>query len=165
MLKMTKWVFVLYFISLPLSIAGMEFFGWLFTFLVVLFSLKRQPNTPQFLKWGIERPLLTFSLIMIGGAFLVPELNFSDRKYIVGESRWILIFYATAALIHYFKSTLTREQISFYYFGFLSICTAISLYSMVQFFTGLHWLKKGEYEPLVESWGTVWRAKGFFPTQ
>lgn len=151
--------FTLYLVSLTTTMAGMETFGWLTV--IALFAVSVQ-YWFQHKKWiwvslGWNWAFLGFWAVGIIGAFYKLNIQNGESTYIVGEFRWIIIYYMLATMI----SLIYNKPIFKKYMMMLFIlATAVSVYSIVQFYTGID-IARSEPYPVGVS-GAYWRAKGFF---
>lgn len=151
--------FTLYLISLTTTMAGMETFGWLTV--IVLFGISVQ-YWLQHKKWiwvslGWNWAFLGFWAVGIIGAFFKLNMENGETGYIIGEFRWIIIYYMLATMIALLYDKPIFKKYLIMVFGFV---TLVSVYSIVQFYTGIDIARSEPYAVGVA--GQYWRAKGLF---
>ena len=175
-------VFLLYLTSLPLSITGMEVFGWLSILgaigLVVFSKIsgadattgdETTPNNStqkdcnlvektHLNVFNISLKLclfaLPFVLVALLGAVFIPDLGFEQRIYISGQMRWFFFLLMLPLLFSLYWS----KHKEFFRF-FIILVGLVGLYSIIQVFTGIDIFRS---EPYTQSkLETLWRAKGF----
>lgn len=141
--KITAAVLMLFCLSLLVSMAGMEIFGWS---LVALFltGLLFEKSDLQALK----KPIYAVILVLAGWSLLS---IFANREYIqspwiaAGELRWIFIVPAVAAAtFRCFREEAAEKYLSLLIFA----ATIISIYSISQYWQGQDWLR-GSSSPLL----------------
>lgn len=145
---------VFYIVSLTCSIAGMEAGASLFTLAIIFGQFKWgglvKKLGPDYFLWG-------FWLIVILGAVLLPDFSFDVRKEIAGSPRSVLTLYAASASLLIFRPYW--DQILKILFGATSI---VSIYGIIQFFTGLDMLHSKPYRELISPGVELFRTKGFY---
>ena len=151
--------FTLYLISLTTTMAGMETFGWLTV--IVLFAISVQ-YWFQHKRWiwvtlGWNWAFLGFWAVGILGAFFKLNMENGETGYIIGEFRWIIIYYMLTTMISLIYDKPIFKKFLVMILAFVSL---VSVYSIVQFYTGIDIARSEPYAVGVA--GKYWRAKGFF---
>lgn len=156
-----KFLLFLYALAVLTTMAGMEMFGWL-SFVVVLgFAIAKRKN-PWFKSPVLEigdKCLLALLVVIIASA-LVAAPDSSDKVFIIGNSRFVLLFIALRLGLE----ALSLEQIE-KGLKFLAIAIIfISLYAISQHFTGKD-LIRGAKDPISQVYtggGTEFRSRGMW---
>lgn len=145
---------VFYAIALTCSIAGMEVGAVLLT-LTILFGQMKWGGLVK--KLGPDIFLWGFWLVVILGAIFLPDYSFDVRKKIAGAPRSILTLYALSGALILFRDRLeTLLKIIFV------ACAIISLYGILQFFTGLDIVHSKPYRQVIEKGSSFFRVKAFY---
>lgn len=140
----------LYALAVLSTMAGMEIFGWLsFALVLSLAVYHRRAVTASDAVWP-RRPLLeksdwallTLFVVIVLSALIAAPAG-SDTVFIIGNSRFILLFIALRFGLEFFGLRRTWNV-----FRFLVCALAvISVYAIVQHFTGIDFIR-GHREPV-----------------
>ena len=156
-----KSTLALYLVSLPVSIAGMEFSSWLLFLVFLIFSicyyLKEKKN--PWIKLGPDWAIWGFWLVVILGAFILKSVPSENTLEVIGDCRWVLLLYSASAILYRYYDLLPK-----YLPAFLVLILLLSLFSIYQAFTGVDPLRDAPYLEMFTAKDslTIWRAKGFF---
>lgn len=136
----------------------MELFSGLIFFTVLFAYHKKKGSLPQLV---IPRSLFFIALGLITAAILSgllnPDYSLKDLRYIIGEQRWLLLlFFISIGLVALEKRWKQGLQVLTY------LGLALSLYSIVQAFTGIDIVRSAPYAIDGTRGLGLWRAKGFF---
>lgn len=177
-------VFILSFF-LPVSIAGMELFGWL-TALVALFHFGVKPTLLKLKVRGDFKTRVVSALgglreISVGpdgalwGLWLIAALGVcvngnaeTDATYVIGNFRWIVLLYGySLAWKSLLANTTDSQKLNALFILFLQVLTPVllivSLYGIVQSLTGIDLIRPGrEVHSLQLAGIQIFRASGFF---
>lgn len=159
--RVLKTLLFLYGLAVLTTMAGMEMFGWLSFAVVIGFSIYRRKD-PWFkspiLELG-DKCLLALLVIIILSA-LIAAPDSSDKVFIIGNARFVLLFIALRLGLE----ALSFEQIEK---GMKALGVAIiliSLYAISQHFTGKD-LIRGASDPISQVWtggGAEYRSRGMW---
>ncbi|MCB0366738.1 MAG: O-antigen ligase family protein [Bdellovibrionales bacterium] len=146
--------------SLPVSIAGMELFGWLLALGSLVRALwirvqKRAPLGlcvgPEYMLWGL------WGVAALGAA--IQQSHGADLVYIIGNFRWVLLLYGYSLALRWEPEFRPKWLV-----GLVApVLLIVSLYGLVQVFTGVDLVRPGrEIHSLVLANVQIFRAAGFF---
>ncbi len=145
-----------YLLALLTSMAGMEIFSVLIV-LTTLFFLVTGRYTFKFSKLTVGIILLFF-LSHILSIILSPYIQSTDFIDYLRKARWILYLFIIPIFL---KENV--ENIVKYRRVFLWLLLLVSIYSLVQVFSGVDFFRKTSYYKFQEIYSiTLWRAKGFY---
>lgn len=159
--RVLKSVLFLYSLAVLTTMAGMEMFGWL-SFLIILFVAiqERKSNWLKmpYVELGDKALLALMATIVLSALIAAPPS--SDKVFIIGNSRFVLLFLA----IRVGLESLTIEQIA-RGLRFLGIAVIlISTYAISQHFTGKD-LIRGASDPISQVWTggeSAFRSRGMW---
>jgi O-antigen ligase len=156
-----KTLLFLYALAVLTTMAGMEMFGWL-SFVVILgFAIANRKN-PWFKSPVLElgdKCLLALLVIIIASA-LIAAPDSSDKVFIIGNSRFVLLFIALRLGLE----ALSFEQIEKGLKILAMAIILISLYAISQHFTGQD-LIRGAKDPISKVYtdsGISYRSRGMW---
>lgn len=168
---------------LPVSIAGMELFGWLTTLVaLLLFGLRPlllklksggDPKTRAHRVHGVLGGMREISVGPDGalwGLWLIATLGVyvngnseTDSLYVIGNFRWIVLLYGYSLA---WKSLLLKPSFNFvtrFIWVLTPVLLIVSLYGILQSFTGIDLIRPGrEVHSLHLAGIQIFRASGFF---
>jgi O-antigen ligase len=170
---------------LPVSIAGMELFGWLMA-LVALFHFGLKPTLLKLKVRGDFKTRVVSALgglreISVGpdgalwGLWLIAALGVcvngnaeTDATYVIGNFRWIILLYGySLAWKSLLANTKDAQKLNALFILFLQVLTPVllivSLYGIVQSLTGIDLIRPGrEVHSLQLAGIQIFRTSGFF---
>lgn len=156
-----KILLFLYALAVLTTMAGMEMFGWL-SFVVILGFAIANRKSPWFKSPVLElgdKCLLALLVIIIASA-LIAAPDSSDKVFIIGNSRFVLLFLALRLGLE----ALSIEQIGKGLKILAMAIILISLYAISQHFTGKD-LIRGAKDPISQVYtggGTEFRSRGMW---
>lgn len=160
---------VLFCVSLVSSMAGIEFFSTLITlFVIVAVGWAAVAAAAVHYKWpeksdmvlvrlGPDMAIWFFWGMITLGAFFSTILPKGMTFEVITEARWIIMLYTLAAAMTYLKD---RQPRFLQIFAVLAII--VSVYSIVQTFTGFDLVRDYSGSFSTYSGIKIWRARGFF---
>jgi O-antigen ligase len=162
--KALAWTISLYAISVLTTMAGMELFGWLSAFLVLVllalkFSGKADLDAKLFLP--VDWALLVLGFAIVIGTLMNAPIT-SDRGFALGSARWIfLLLFMRYGLQWTWSPRAERVmQILFILIGLIGI------YSIFQYFYGIDFIRgaRNEMQPFGQraDGRLYYRAEGMF---
>ncbi len=159
-------IFILYCVSLATSMAGMETFGYTFAtlifghWLVYRNKFELRVRTMHSGKAKIEWAFLLLLVIVIIGAVTSPHLPLRFRIDVVGQQRWIPLFYA---LVAFLIASPTAASIDTLWILFICYAVAV-LFGIGQALFNIGFFFRPAYDIPPDVYGhlVTWRARGFF---
>lgn len=148
---------VLFILALPTSIAGIEATSWSIALILFLYSLVERLKFKRKTFIDIEYgwTLWGFWAVVFFGALLIDGIDPSDKIFMIGDLRWILLLYVWSTLFYQFQS---RQERAFSIL--MSILVVGAVYGIVQFPTGIDIFRGISRDPDLSD--RFWRSKGFF---
>lgn len=146
--------------SLGLSIAGMEFFGWSLTLLSLIVAFAEWVRgKKQELAVGPDWALWTLWGVAVLGVWVNGDEG-SNIRYVIGNFRWIVLLYGySLALKRINPDTLQK----FFWKITLPVMGVVSVYGIIQAFTGIDLIRPGREVHSLELADTlIFRSSGFF---
>jgi O-antigen ligase len=157
----------LYIVSLFISMAGMEIFGWGTALCSIVLLFKSNKNLSLSVSNSYVR-VIDFSLIVlllgsvIGAVVNSPEdANTID---VIGRARWVLLYFLLIPILQVDYPSWFKKSMSYF---LLFVLVVIFFYAFFQFFTGRDLIRGpekllGSAIERGERVVTHWRAVGFF---
>ena len=166
----TRWLLGLLLLMLPVSLSGMELFGWLVAFVGLGAMVKvRVRKTARFqLQVGPDWFLWGLLAVAIVGAIL-SEASPEVQRLIVGDFRWVLLLYGYSYFLKWFALNREIDCLTPLLFKVLiPVAIIASLYGLFQVLTGVDPIRMGKEVHFLSSIeininrGYLYRATGFF---
>ena len=124
---------------LPVSMTGMEIFGWLTAFVGLGVMLKARVRAtsdlqlrvgPDYFLWGL------LTIVVISG--VLSEASFKGLIEIIGDFRWILLLYGYSYFLRWFAMNRKKNLLTSLLFKvFIPVTIVVSLYGLFQSITGI----------------------------
>jgi O-antigen ligase len=141
--KVTAILLMLFCVSLLVSMAGMEIFGWS---LVAVFLIRLFRSEDDLKELKQPTSWILFTLVVWSSMSLLVNQAFIQNIWVaMGELRWVFPIFAVAfAIYHSFQEDVASKFLAVLTF----IATLISIYSIGQYWHGHDWLR-GASSPLL----------------